>query len=60
MAKKSIKSENIFILIGSSDYINEKKLPACKNDIEEVEKLIRASASYDDGIVLINETTRLR
>lgn len=39
---------NVAILIGNSDYENENKLPACKNDLEVIGSVIKSSGKYDE------------
>jgi len=49
-------TENIYIIIGSSNYTNENKLPACKNDVTEIKKLIDASGKFNDGVLIFDKS----
>lgn len=47
---------NIAILIGVSRYLAASHLPACKNDVEKMHRLLQATKKYDE-IVCITENT---
>ncbi|MEA4847847.1 MAG: caspase family protein [Clostridiaceae bacterium] len=48
--------KNYAIVIGVSDYLNAENLPACANDVEIIEQLLRATEKYD--ILKINESIK--
>jgi hypothetical protein len=47
---------NIAILLGVSEYNNTNNLPACKKDLEIMEKMIKATGKYDN-VIYIPENT---
>ncbi|QUT15543.1 caspase family protein [Rahnella inusitata] len=48
---------NIAILIGVSDYIRATKLPACKNDVQIINKVITHSGKYESVLLIDSETS---
>ncbi|MCE7699222.1 MAG: caspase family protein [Methanobacterium paludis] len=47
----------IAILLGVSEYKNGEDLPACKNDVEIMTQLIKATGKYDNHILSISDNT---
>ncbi|MGA5654721.1 caspase family protein [Rahnella contaminans] len=48
---------NIAILIGVSDYVRATKLPACKNDVQIINKVITHCGKYEAVLLIDNETS---
>lgn len=48
---------NIAILIGVSEYQNANPLQACKNDVNFIANILKATGKYDNNILCISEKT---
>jgi len=48
---------NLAIVIGISEYNNISSLPSCKNDVNLINNILKASAKYDDILFIENNTS---
>jgi len=58
MTDSALPKKNIFIILGASEYLeDENKLPACKNDVEKMQRVLEASGKYDEHLVILDKSS---